>query len=284
MEAGVRIVETGAGSAAGNMALDWALLDLRGRGEIPDTIRIYAWREPAVSVGYSQDADRELDREACRALGVEIVHRPTGGALVLHGHDLTYSIVAGVPRTDRTLVGKRVAAALIVALGRMGVDARPGAGGGDARRRNRGACFESIAPHEITAGGRKIVGNARRWAGGAVLQHGSVSLRPSDRAIVDLMAGLDAAERDARRAAMSARATSVEEESGRAWTYEAAWPVFVDAFRGEFGGVFDRSGLGRAERGRAGVLEERVRRGEPRRRGRRTGRSGRPARISGAGN
>ena len=52
-------------------------------------------------------------------------------------------------------------------------------------------CFATPAADEICVGARKLVGSAQRRAGGAVLQHGSLRVRP-DSARARRAAGLDA--------------------------------------------------------------------------------------------
>src|SRR5262245_36371360 len=71
-----------------NMAIDEVLLQ---RSTMP-TLRIYAWRERALSLGYfSHYADAER-----AAAGRAMVRRWTGGGLVEHGEDITYTLI--VPR------------------------------------------------------------------------------------------------------------------------------------------------------------------------------------------
>src|SRR5437762_12951367 len=82
-------------SAAMNMAIDEALLDSVA---IP-SIRFYRWRSSALSFGYfgrfAQVADYAAERD--------LVRRWTGGGIVFHGEDLTYSIV--VPSNDLVFSG-----------------------------------------------------------------------------------------------------------------------------------------------------------------------------------
>src|SRR6184192_1823280 len=77
-------------SAAMNMAIDEALLDSVA---VP-SIRFYRWRSPALSFGYfgkfADVADYSIERD--------LVRRWTGGGIVFHGDDLTYSIV--IPASD----------------------------------------------------------------------------------------------------------------------------------------------------------------------------------------
>src|SRR2546430_9302605 len=78
-------------SGAWNMAVDEVLLDAVAAGEAPPTIRFYEWAPPCLSLGYFQPFD-VVDVDGCRALGVEVVRRPTGGRAILHDRELTYSI------------------------------------------------------------------------------------------------------------------------------------------------------------------------------------------------
>src|SRR4029077_13674801 len=72
-------------STALNMALDEALLE---KAAMP-ALRFYRWGRPAISFGYFGKFD-----DAARAgVGYELVRRWTGGGIVLHGNDLTYSLV-----------------------------------------------------------------------------------------------------------------------------------------------------------------------------------------------
>ena len=80
--------DTGARQFAFNMALDEALLEAMPRLNRP-VLRFYAWTEPAASFGYFQKY-REVERlTSLRPL----VRRPTGGGVVPHEADWTYSMV-----------------------------------------------------------------------------------------------------------------------------------------------------------------------------------------------
>ncbi len=72
-------------SAAVNMAIDEALLET---AEIA-TIRFYHWDHPALSFGYFGKFADVANYSAER----DLVRRWTGGGIVFHGDDLTYSIV-----------------------------------------------------------------------------------------------------------------------------------------------------------------------------------------------
>ena len=77
-------------SAAINMAIDEALLETA----VVPTIRFYHWRSPALSFGYFGKFSDVSSYAAER----DLVRRWTGGGIVFHGDDLTYSIV--IPASD----------------------------------------------------------------------------------------------------------------------------------------------------------------------------------------
>src|SRR6267142_4414718 len=82
------LLQSGPGQFAFNMALDEALLESMPRLGQP-VLRFYSWSEPAASFGYFQKF-REIERlTQLRPL----VRRPTGGGLVPHDRDWTYSLV-----------------------------------------------------------------------------------------------------------------------------------------------------------------------------------------------
>ena len=77
-----RLLDTPSMSAAENMALDETLLELKGRGETPDTIRFLQFSPRAVLVGYHQAVQEEVRADYCREAGVEINRRITGGGAI----------------------------------------------------------------------------------------------------------------------------------------------------------------------------------------------------------
>src|ERR1700752_1229859 len=92
-----RLAVTEPVDGATNMAIDEALWRGRQAGESPPTVRFFAWDPPTVSLGYGQALDEHVDAAACRALGVGLVRRPTGGSAIYHDgpeRELTYSVVA----------------------------------------------------------------------------------------------------------------------------------------------------------------------------------------------
>ena len=81
-------LDSGKGAAAFNMALDEALLEAAARLGKP-VLRSYGWTEPAATFGYFQ---KYADVERATPLR-PLIRRPTGGGIVPHDADWTYSFV-----------------------------------------------------------------------------------------------------------------------------------------------------------------------------------------------
>lgn len=181
-----RIVNSGVADAATNMAIDEAIMLAHAAGQVPPTLRFYTWQPSAVSLGYFQRAASEIDLDACRERGIDVVRRLTGGRAVLHDVELTYSLVVrenhpGIPPTI-TASYLYFSSGLLAGLTRMGVTAGlniPRSAYGQRERIGHAsaACFDAPAHYEITVAGRKLVGSAQVRKDGVILQHGSLLLR-----------------------------------------------------------------------------------------------------------
>ena len=92
------IIEREPRTGAENMALDEAIMDAVAAGEALPTLRFYAWEPPCLSLGKRQPLDG-VDLDGCRADGVDVVRRATGGFAILHTDDATRRRSTSGPRT-----------------------------------------------------------------------------------------------------------------------------------------------------------------------------------------
>jgi lipoyl(octanoyl) transferase len=187
------------------MAADLDCLDAVGAGSRP-MLRLYTWSRPALSLGRFQP-DSDVDLDACRALGVEVVRRPTGGRALLHGADLTYAIAMMRPTGPAGHVDalyRTLAGGLIAGLARLGIDAEIGSDPGAAGP----ACFAAAQGADLRVGDRKLCGSAQVQRGPGVLQHGSILLDRLPFDELDLLAGTPD---DGARAALRARSVTLAE-------------------------------------------------------------------------
>ena len=175
------------GGAAENMALDFLLLQ-RHRGDPAVRFRHYDWRRPAFTFGYSQkigDVRSMLPGES-----VELCRRPTGGGLVDHREDWTYTLVAprGHPLEAMRAIESygAIHEALAAALRRQGVPARLQEPLGPETGGLAGACFARAETADVILGpaGMKIAGAAQKRNRNGLLFQGSV-WRPAARPGID---------------------------------------------------------------------------------------------------
>lgn len=237
------------------MAIDDALLDAVAGGA-PPTLRLYAWRPSCLSLGYFQPL-ADVDRAACAAAGVALVRRPTGGRAVLHDDEVTYAVIGplGAPPFAGGVLASYgcLAQALVAALAELGVAAEHAAPGPLAGPRGP-ACFGGAAAHEITVGGRKLIGSAQTRRGGALLQHGAIPLDGDPARIVDLLA-LPAEARVALRARLTGHSTTLAALLGRRATWQYVARAVACGFAQIFGVRLVADDLTAAER----ALAERAR-------------------------
>ena len=182
-------------SAAMNMAIDEALLE---KAEIP-SIRFYRWNFPALSFGYF---GKFVD-VATYATQRDVVRRWTGGGIVFHGDDLTYSVIIPAhhvifsessmsiyEKIHRALRNALAANGEHVELASVAGVADPDAAVGDPPQVGyNGACFANPVHADVLVSGRKVAGAAQRRGRAGLLHQGSIQY-------VDLANGL--AERFAR--------------------------------------------------------------------------------------
>jgi lipoate-protein ligase A len=227
-----RLIVDGAADGATNMAVDEAILSSIIDGAGLPTLRFYAWSPPCLSLGRSQRL-AEADLAACRAAGVDIVRRPTGGRAILHTDELTYSIslLQTDPRTKGSIVeGYRLLSeGLLAGLHRLGVDARQAVGQKTAGDGSTAVCFETPSLYEITVAGRKLVGSAQWRVRGGVLQHGTLPLSGDLARIVDYLAFSDV-ERQTQRRRLQQRAATLEEATGTVYPFDRVARSLAEGF------------------------------------------------------
>ncbi|HEX5580622.1 MAG TPA: biotin/lipoate A/B protein ligase family protein [Gemmatimonadaceae bacterium] len=167
-----RLLHTHALSGADNMALDEALLQ-RARETGEAACRIYTWTRPTLSLGRNQTAAGRYDLVRARALGVDVVRRPTGGRAVLHHRELTYAVAMPAVGALRESY-ERINRLLTRALALLGATAAPAVPEGRSPAPSLAPCFELPTRDELVVDGRKLVGSAQWREDDALVQHGSI--------------------------------------------------------------------------------------------------------------
>ena len=219
------IVDTAPRTGAENMALDEALMDAVAAGESPPTLRFYQWEPPCLSLGKRQPLDG-VELATCRADGVDVVRRATGGWAILHTDELTYSIA--VPPDEPRAAGaildayRTLSQGLVAGLRLLGVPAAMSPVTPGGTHNASAACFEVPSAYEITAGGRKLIGSAQARPNGRVLQHGSLPLVGDIARVARYLAFEDEEERAALIAHLRERAATLSTVLGRPVSFAEA--------------------------------------------------------------
>lgn len=150
------------------------------------TLRIYGWERPCVSLGYFQKADEALFLDNSSEAKIPFVRRMTGGAAILHGDEITYSLTlcCGDLGLDGSVKAsyKKLTSFLLNFYNDLGVKAGYAFSepvcpkDGELSRSHRHFCFSSREQFDIIIKGKKIGGNAQKRRKKNIFQHGSIPL------------------------------------------------------------------------------------------------------------
>lgn len=167
----------GAYHPAMNMAIDEELLLFADTVKIP-VLRFYSWDRSSMSIGYVQSyAGVAKD-------GYSLVRRPTGGGVVFHDMDLTYTIV--IPSAHK--IGKLGREEsyyffhnlIIKALNKIGLETELVKFAEATKERSTMQCFTAPVKFDVALKGTKgyssskIAGAAQRRTKNGILHQGSI--------------------------------------------------------------------------------------------------------------
>src|SRR5438034_1920093 len=182
-----------------NMSVEEAIPRAVGDGAVPKTVRFWH-NSNTIVLGCFQSADLEVNYDACKETGTQIVRRFTGGGAVYHdAGNLNYAISLKkghplVPDNDLQLVFQRLSAGTVEGLRGLGVRAE----------------FQPI--NDIQVDGRKVSGAAGSVRWGTVFHHGCI-LVASDVAILGRVLNVPGVKlADRHVASVQKRVTTVRDE------------------------------------------------------------------------
>lgn len=163
-----------AGPPIHDLAREAWLMDRAADGR--PSLFLTSWTGPVVVLGYAQDPE-EADLTWCRANGVAVLRRMTGGTGVIHRGDLGVGLA--LPQFHpwaKGVVGlyDRFLDVLGPALRSIGSDVSRLDEPGHASRVRSPVCFLDQLSDTLTVGGKKVVGCAQTRRRGAVLIHAAV--------------------------------------------------------------------------------------------------------------
>jgi lipoate-protein ligase A len=178
-----------------NMAMDEVLLSDSGALNGKVLVRIYRWDRPSVSFGSAQLCPVELQSN------YTLVRRPTGGGVVYHDVDLTYTVVVppghSIMQLDRMASYRVFHEALLDKMTENGVAAELESVGSEHVDRATMQCFVSPSKFDLVApSGSKYAGAAQRRTRCGILHQGSIKLEAAngswDQLCAELLESLQA--------------------------------------------------------------------------------------------
>ncbi|MGQ0645406.1 MAG: lipoate--protein ligase family protein [Elusimicrobiota bacterium] len=184
-----RLREDGALSGGENMAADEVLLEEQKDPRAEPVLRFFRWARPTVSFGRLQRVDERA------GAGADVVRRPTGGGMVRHDADLSFSLAwrrdhPGFPKCLKD-VYRSIHGAARVGLAELGIEAAFYAGGTAADA--AGICFDEPAADDLMWKGKKILGGALRVTSWGRLYQGNLLAKALSREAADLVKPLSEA-------------------------------------------------------------------------------------------
>ena len=185
-----------------NLAVEEAIPRSVGEGKAPNTVRF--WHNAnTIVLGCFQSAELEVNFEACKETGTQVVRRFTGGGAVYHdGGNLNYAISLRkghplVPDSDLQAVFRKLSEGAVEGLRSLGVKAE----------------FQPI--NDIQVGGKKVSGAAGSVRWGTVFHHGCI-LVASDLSILGRVLNVPKVKlADKHVASVQKRVTTVRDELKR---------------------------------------------------------------------
>ncbi|WP_209367846.1 lipoate--protein ligase family protein [Priestia megaterium] len=234
-----RFIDSNNRSPYYNMALDEALLEWHSKGEIPPTIRFYGWNPPTLSIGYFQKAEKEINFDKVKELGLGFVRRPTGGRGVLHDEELTYSVIVSeeYPNMPKTVTEayRVISEGLLEGFRSLGLEAyfaipRSEEEKNSLKNPRSSVCFDAPSWYELVVEGRKIAGSAQTRQKGVILQHGSILLEIDEDKLFSVFNYPNDRVKERMQRAFRSKAVAINAIAGRKISIEEAKEAFYKGF------------------------------------------------------
>ena len=207
-----------------NMAIDEVIFKARINDEVPNTIRFFRWKPSTVTIGRHQSLSAEVDVDACKRLGIDVVRRITGGGAVYHDYqgEITYSVIAKqdeeqIPAdVDESFM--KLCQGIIFALSKLGLEASHG----------------KVHCPSIFVNNRKISGNAQARSKGVVLQHGTILLEYDPDLMYTVLRVREGTKKEKVVQSVYQNVTTVHQELGENPKMEVIKGYLVEGFEKAF--------------------------------------------------
>jgi len=162
-------------SAKENMRIDKELFD--GFNSLSTPIfRVYEW-EASFTYGFSQKINTIKNLEHLNRYNQNHAQRLTGGGILFHGNDISYSLVIPTSFVENLSVKQSyelLCSFLLAFYKSLGLNPSYAKDLEDINLSKSDYCQEGFEPYDILVDGKKIGGNAQRRSKDTIFQHGSI--------------------------------------------------------------------------------------------------------------
>ncbi|MGH7197606.1 MAG: lipoate--protein ligase family protein [Candidatus Omnitrophota bacterium] len=189
----IRLILDPPRSASLNMAVDEILMGSQKDPASVPVLRIYFWDKLSYSIGYFQNVAQVVKRFNCKKKKITVVRRITGGGMVQHNGDITFSLSLRNPNpyvpSETKSSYLKINEALWAGFRKSGskIDfadcktAAPLGRGGDR------VCFEAPSCYDLLLGGKKVVGASQRRKNGLILHQSTVFMKGDREELISQM-------------------------------------------------------------------------------------------------
>ena len=210
-----RVIINSQNLAKVNMCKDEALIKSFNENSHP-ILRIYHWSK-SITIGISQNIK---EYSYLNDFSKDIAKRVTGGGVLFHGHDLSYSLVLPSSYFKDYKIKEsyeKICYFLINFYKKLGLDANYAKDIEDVNLSKNEFCQVGFEAYDILINKDKIGGNAQRRTKRLVFQHGSIPLYSvNDKKVLDNRIGLTL------------------EDLGIDLTYDEATKLLIESFQETF--------------------------------------------------
>jgi len=178
-----RVIKTLSKSSKENMAIDEALLLNFNKNNHP-ILRLYTWHKNSITIGISQEINSHILE---KYLKNNCSKRITGGGILFHGHDVSYSLVLPIDIFENLNIKKSYEVLCMFILNfykKLGLNTCYAKDDESVKLSKSEFCQIGFEAYDILTNGIKMGGNAQRRTKHGIFQHGSIPVYSENKSNV----------------------------------------------------------------------------------------------------
>lgn len=172
-----RLIRSGTLSAQENMVIDRILFESFSQTKVP-VFRVYSWKK-SFTFGISDEITKLKEKEELIPYQENYAKRMTGGGILFHGHDISYSL--SIPSSCMQGLSvkesyEKICQFLLRFYANLGLNPSYAKDDTTVYKSKNVFCQLGFEDYDILIDGKKMGGNAQRRTKESIFQHGSIGL------------------------------------------------------------------------------------------------------------